>query len=133
MTSTGQIASYAIYRDISERALAEAERERLASRLRQAEKLEAIGTMAGGIAHDFNNILAAILGYGDMALSHAPEGGPLKRYVGQVMTAAHRAKALVDQILIYSRSTRGKPTAIGMSSMVSEVLELVRASLPSEH
>jgi PAS domain S-box-containing protein len=130
MTSSGQIASYAIYRDISERALAEAERERLASRLRQAEKLEAIGTMAGGIAHDFNNILGAILGYGDMALTDAPVGSALKRYVGQVMTAAQRAKSLVDQILIYSRSTRGKPTAIGMSSVVSEVLELVRASLP---
>ena len=129
-TSSGQIASYAIYRDISERALAEIEREKLASRLRQAEKLEAIGTMAGGIAHDFNNILGAILGYGDMALSDAPPKSPLKRYITQVMTAAQRAKALVDQILVYSRSTRGKPTAIGMSSMVSEVVELVRASLP---
>src|SRR5262249_40536125 len=77
VTATGPIASYAIFRDISERALAEAEREKLASRLRQAEKLEAIGTMAGGIAHDFNNILAAILGYGDMALNTAPEGGAL--------------------------------------------------------
>ncbi|HTS54545.1 MAG TPA: PAS domain S-box protein, partial [Burkholderiales bacterium] len=92
VTATGQIASYAIYRDISERALAEAEREKLASRLRQAEKLEAIGSMAGGIAHDFNNILAAILGYGDMALNTAPEGGALRRHVGHVMTAAHRAK-----------------------------------------
>jgi PAS domain S-box-containing protein len=131
-TASGQIASYAIYRDISERALAEAERERLASRLRQAEKLEAIGTMAGGIAHDFNNILGAILGYGDMALTGAPESGPLKRYIGNVMTAAHRAKALVDQILAYSRSTRGKPTAVGVCSIVGETLELVRASLPAD-
>ena len=72
VTAKGQIASYAIYRDISERVSAQAEREKLALRLRQAEKLEAIGTMAGGIAHDFNNILGAILGYGDMALTTAP-------------------------------------------------------------
>ncbi|HTT36642.1 MAG TPA: ATP-binding protein [Burkholderiales bacterium] len=131
VTAKGQIASYAIYRDINERVLAQAEREKLALRLRQAEKLEAIGTMAGGIAHDFNNILGAILGYGDMALTAAPEGGVLKRYVGQVMTAAHRAKALVDQILTYSRSTRGKPAAVSVHAVVAETLELVRASLPS--
>ena len=131
VTATGQIASYAIFRDISERALAEAEREKLASRLRQAEKLEAIGTMAGGIAHDFNNILAAILGYGDMALNTVPEGGALRRHMGHVMTAAHRAKALVDQILTYSRSARGRPMAVNASAMVGEALELVRASLPS--
>jgi C4-dicarboxylate-specific signal transduction histidine kinase len=63
--ANGQIASYAIYRDISERRLADAERDKLETRLRQSIKLEAIGTMAGGIAHDFNNIVAAILGYGD--------------------------------------------------------------------
>jgi len=130
MTATGQIGSYEIYRDITERALAEAEREKLALRLRQAEKLEVIGAMAGGIAHDFNNILAAILGYGDMALSSAPEGGALKRHLGQVVTAAHRAKALVDQILTYGRSARGRPTAVNVSDTVLEALELVRASLP---
>jgi PAS domain S-box-containing protein len=132
VTEAGQIASYAIYRDISERVSAEAEREKLATRLRQAEKLEVIGTMAGGIAHDFNNILGAILGYGDMALDTAPEGGALRRHVGKVMSAAHRAKALVDQILTYSRSGRGRPTAVNASAMVRETLELVRASLPSD-
>jgi PAS domain S-box-containing protein len=132
LTGTGQIASYAIYRDLSEHKLAEAERVKLESRLRQAEKLEAIGTMAGGIAHDFNNVLAAILGYGDMALNAPPEGGALKRYLGNVMTAAHRAKALVDQILNYSRSTRGKRGVVGVHAVVEETLDLVRASLPAD-
>ncbi len=130
LTGTGQIASYAIYRDITERRLAEAERTKLETRLRQAEKLEAIGTMAGGIAHDFNNILAAILGYGDMALNAAPEG-KLKRHVGNVMSAAHRARALVDQILSYSRSTNGKHLVVNAGTLVEETLELVRASLPA--
>jgi PAS domain S-box-containing protein len=131
LTATGQIASYAIYRDITERRLAEAERTKLETRLRQAEKLEAIGTMAGGIAHDFNNILAAILGYGDMALNAAPEG-TLKRYVGNVISAAHRARALVDQILSYSRSTHGKHVVVDVGTLVEETLELVRASLPAD-
>jgi len=130
LTATSQIASYAIYRDITERRLAEAERTKLETRLRQAEKLEAIGTMAGGIAHDFNNILAAILGYGDMALNATPEG-KLKHYIGNVMSAAHRARALVDQILSYSRSTHGKHLVVNAGMLVEETLELVRASLPA--
>jgi PAS domain S-box-containing protein len=130
MTPSGRIATYAIYRDTSERRFAEAERARLEHRLRHAEKLEAIGTMAGGIAHDFNNILSAILGYGDMAFNAAPEGGPLKRYVANVMSASHRARALVDQILSYGRSTRGRHEVVNAAAALEETLELVRASLP---
>ena len=131
LVATGQIASYAIYRDISERRLADAERDKLETRLRQAVKLEAIGTMAGGIAHDFNNILAAILGYGDMAQNAAVEGSTLKRYVGNVLSAAHRAKALIDQILTYSRSNRGQSAAVSVNEVMEETLDLVRVSLPA--
>ena len=131
LVATGQIASYAIYRDISERRLADAERDKLETRLRQAVKLEAIGTMAGGIAHDFNNILAAILGYGDMAHNTAAEGSTLKRYVGNVLAAAHRAKALIDQILMYSRSNRGHRAVVNVNEVVEETLDLVRVSLPN--
>ncbi|HKB83325.1 MAG TPA: ATP-binding protein [Burkholderiales bacterium] len=132
LMATGQIASYAIYRDISEQRLADAERDKLETRLRQAVKLEAIGTMAGGIAHDFNNILAAILGYGDMAQNAAAEGSTLKRYIGKVLIAAHRAKALIDQILTYSRSTRGQRTVVNVDEVVEETLEFVRVSLPKD-
>ena len=130
--ATGQIASYAIYRDISERRLADAERDKLETRLRQAVKLEAIGTMAGGIAHDFNNILAAILGYGDMARNAAAEGSTLKRYVGNVLAAAHRAKALIDQILTYGRSNRGQRTVVNMDEVMEETLDLLRVSVPQD-
>jgi PAS domain S-box-containing protein len=132
LVASGQIASYAIYRDISERRLADAERDKLETRLRQAVKLEAIGTMAGGIAHDFNNILAAILGYGDMARNAAADGSTLKRYVGNVLAAAHRAKALIDQILTYGRSTRGQRTVVNVDEVVEETLDLVRVSLPED-
>jgi len=124
------IAGFAIYRDITERRLAEAERTKLESRLRQAEKLEAIGTMAGGIAHDFSSILTAILGYGEMARNAAPESGVIRRYVTNVLAAANRAKALVDQILAYSRTTRGKHSVVNPRVVVQETLGLIRALLP---
>jgi PAS domain S-box-containing protein len=130
VTTRGQIASYAIYRDMTERKLAEAEHAKLESRVRQGEKLEAIGTMAGGIAHDFNNILAAMLGYLEMALAAPPDNAVMRRHVTSVMKAAHRARALVDQILSYSRTTRGKSEPVNLHAAVEETVELVRASLP---
>jgi PAS domain S-box-containing protein len=117
------------FRDITERRQADAERARLEMRLRQAEKLEAVGRLAGGIAHDFNNILGGILGYAEMLAENAPAGSPLKRYADNVLTGANRASALVAQILSYSRSQRGKRVPVDLSRIVAETLELVRGSL----
>jgi len=119
------------FRDITERKQAEAERARLESRLRQAEKMEAVGRLAGGIAHDFNNILGGILGYAEMLAENAPPGSPLKRYADNVLTGASRASGLVEQILSYSRSQRGKRLPVDLGRVVAEALELVRGSLPS--
>jgi PAS domain S-box-containing protein len=118
-------------RDITERKLAEAERTRLEGRLRQAEKMEAVGRLAGGIAHDFNNILGGILGYAEMLTENAPAGSPLKRYADNVLTGANRASGLVEQILSYSRSQRAKRVAVDLGPVVAETVELVRGSLPA--
>ena len=119
------------FRDITERKQAEAERQRLEQRLRQAEKMEAVGRLAGGIAHDFNNILGGILGYAEMLAEKAPAGSPLKRYAENVLSGATRASGLVEQILSYSRSQRGKRAPVDLGRVVSETLELVRGSLPA--
>jgi PAS domain S-box-containing protein len=120
------------FRDIDERKQAEAERARLEQRLRQAEKMEAVGRLAGGIAHDFNNILGGILGYAEMLAENAPPGSPLKRYADNVLTGANRASGLVEQILSYSRSQRGKRIPVDLGTIVAEALELVRGSLSPE-
>ncbi|HSD43341.1 MAG TPA: PAS domain S-box protein [Burkholderiales bacterium] len=123
------IALYAIYRDITERKLAEAEQARLQARLRQAEKMEAVGRLAGGIAHDFNNLLGGILGYAEMVVAEAGEGTPVQRYAHNVLSGANRARDLVDQILTYSRSQRAKRAPVEIDRVVGETLDLVRGSL----
>jgi PAS domain S-box-containing protein len=116
--------------DITGRKNAEAERDRLEAQLRQSSKLEAMGTLAGGIAHDFNNILAAILGYGEMAQKDAPAGSSLRRHLDAAMAAALRAKSLVERILAFSRSGMGERVPVHVQSVVSEALDLLAASLP---
>ncbi len=116
--------------DITGRKRAEAERERLEQQLRQAQRLEAMGTLAGGIAHDFNNILAAIVGYGEMVQKEAPAATPMKRHIDATMRAAMRAKSLVERILAFSRSGMGERVPVHVQSVVAEALDLALASLP---
>ncbi|MFP4418296.1 MAG: PAS domain-containing hybrid sensor histidine kinase/response regulator [Fibrobacterota bacterium] len=106
-------------------------RRELETRLRQAEKMEAIGKLAGGIAHDFNNILGAIIGYADISLDEVAEQSRLEKNIKQVLKAADRAKHLVRQILSFSRQSSDIKTAIHIRPILEEVVLLLRASLPS--
>ena len=126
----GRTFYISLSRDITERKRAEAERAKLEERLRQAEKMEAIGRLASGIAHDFNNVLGGIIAYGEMLFDEAPDGAPRKRYAQNVLTAATRGHDLVDQILAFSRGQRGKHRPTDVCRAVVETLELVRSSLP---
>ncbi len=117
--------------DLTDRKDAEAQRDRLEVQLRQAQKLEAIGTLAGGVAHDFNNILAAILGYGELAQKSARAGTALRGYVDAAMSAGMRAKALVQRILAFSRSGMGERVQVHAQSVVAEVLDIVEGALPA--
>jgi signal transduction histidine kinase len=116
--------------DLTEQKWAQVERERLQQRLRQAEKMEAVGRLAGGIAHDFNGVLAGVVAYGEMLVEETPEGSPLRRYAQNVLTAASRGRELVEQILTYSRSQHGKRVPVDIAHVVAEALELVGGSLP---
>ena len=98
---------------------------------RQSSKMEAIGTLAGGIAHDFNNILTAILGYTELAIATTPKESRANRNLQEVLTAGHRAKHLVQQILTFSRQKGQERQTINIPQVVQEALKLLRPTIPT--
>jgi signal transduction histidine kinase/CheY-like chemotaxis protein len=109
----------------------EAEKQQLETQLRQTQKMEAIGTLAGGIAHDFNNILGVISGYSELASMDAQEGSRSQKCLKEIFTAGQRAKALVQQILTFSRQGANEPKPLQIGFAVKEVMKMLRATLPA--
>jgi PAS domain S-box-containing protein len=120
-----------IARDITERKRDQIERESLEKRLSQAQKMEAIGTLAGGIAHDFNNILSVIVGYCELLQDNPSVQATASQEVGNVLQAAYRARDLVQQILAFSRRSDVNSVAIQPASGIKEGLKLLRSTIPS--
>ena len=120
--------------DINDRKVAELEKAKLENQLRQSQKLEAIGTLAGGIAHDFNNIMAAIQGNVELTLLSLEEGAELAKVRAnllEVLQAGKRAQEAVRRILTFTRSIDLKKERVQVHLMIEEVLNLIRASMPS--
>ncbi len=125
------IGSMGMLSDITERKRAEAEKAKLEFRLRQAQSMEAIGTLAGGIAHDFNNILFPILGYTEMTMDDLPSNSMAYQNLSEVLKAALRAKELVNQILTFSRQRENEKMILKIQPVVKEALKLIRSTLPT--
>jgi PAS domain S-box-containing protein len=122
-----------VVRDITENKNSEKEHRMLQEQLIQAQKMEAIGTLAGGIAHDFNNILAAVMGYTELTLLSLPEKSRLADQLNHVLKASQRAKELVEQILTFSRQTTQdfQPQSVQIGLIIKEALKLIKSTFPS--
>jgi len=116
--------------DVTARKEAEDAKQRMAARLQQNERLEALGTLAGGIAHDFNNILGAILGFGELAQQQAEPGSALRRHIDRVMQGGTRARMLVKRILDFSRSGVAELSPVHVQAVVEEVIAMLTPTLP---
>ena len=126
MKQIGELYALALNRQRSDE-----DKKRLMNQLQQAQKMEAIGTLAGGIAHDFNNILGVIIGCTELSQHKVLEEDPVHSYLNHVLTAADRAKNLTRQILAFSRPSEQKPKPLLIGIIVKEALKMLRSSLPS--
>ena len=127
----GQRRLLAITREITGRKAAEEQRTALEARLRQAQKMQAIGQLTGGIAHDFNNLLTTILGYVVLAgeRESAASDSRLGVYLDQARRSCERARDLIEQMLMFSRGQRGSPRAVVLQGLVDDALANLRAQL----
>jgi len=134
MRQDGVVIGYrGVVRDVTERLQIEAlQREvKEVEETRQTQKMEAIGVLAGGIAHDFNNTLGVILGYAELTQSMLPKRSPERQNLQQIYTAGERAKHIVEQILAFSRKSDPERKPVYLHKVVTEALQLLRASLPT--
>jgi hypothetical protein len=116
--------------DISARNAAEKERQLLEGQLRQAQKMEAVGTLAGGIAHDFNNILGGIIGYAEL-LEPALATDRARVDLADLLTQAERGRHLVERLLAFSRRQEAERRPLSMSSALEDTRRILRATLPA--
>jgi len=125
-----------LIRDITERKLADREREQLESQLRQSQKMEAVGQLAGGVAHDFNNLLTVILGNTTIALRAArrepPQIDKLDNLLGQIHTAGERGASLIRQLLTFSRKQFPDPRPLDLNELIDGTGKMFRR-LIGEH
>lgn len=108
--------------DISERKMAQLERQEVEGRQHRFQKMEAIAMMAGGVAHDLNNILAGIVSYPDLLLLDQPEGSPMHRSLTIIKQAGKRAAAIVDDLLTVARGIAQRKEPVDLNQIIHQYL-----------
>ena len=120
-----------VFHDVTARRAAETEKERLEDQLRQAQKMESIGTLAGGIAHEFNNVLTIIIGNNELVLDELPAWSPLRENAEEIRVAGLRARDVVRQLLTFSRQDDAKKAPVDLGAVVEDSVRLIRSSTPA--
>ena len=123
---------FALVMDITDRRQAELKRDELERQLTEAQKLEAVGTLAGGIAHDFNNMLQVILGYSDILLMHRGSEAVIVEQLTAIRNAARRSSDLTQQLLAFARKQSTSPAALKLNEAVPRMLRLMRRVVSEE-
>jgi PAS domain S-box-containing protein len=130
ITYGGKPASQVVVRDMSERKKAEQERENLRAQLLQAQKMEAIGTLAGGIAHEFNNLLQVTLGYSDLLLLDKDESDPEYADLQKIVRAARTGADLVKRLLAFSRKAEFAPRPLNLNRQIEHIRTVLTRTIP---
>jgi PAS domain S-box-containing protein len=129
-SETGDEYITGIGRDVTGRILAEREKERLEAQLRQAYKIEAVGTLSGGIAHDFNNLLSIIIGNTELIINDPAPAEVNRKCLEEILTAGLRARDVIRRLLTFARKSQENRTPQDLAPIVREALQLLRASIP---
>ena len=127
----GRPATLNFLSDVTEKRQAEAVREKLQRQLRQAQKMEALGTLTGGVAHDFNNILSIIMGYTELVQSEIPEYHPASKGLNEIKTASLRARDVIRQLLTFSRKDEEAQTVQDIGLIIKEGMRMMHSTIPA--
>ncbi|MGC4121899.1 MAG: PAS domain S-box protein [Myxococcales bacterium] len=120
------VATYGIFRDITERRRAEEERVRLEGQLQQAQKMESVGRLAGGVAHDFNNMLGVILAHADVAIEEVDPDSHVHRDLQEIRKAALRSASLTRQLLAFARRQTVSPRVLDLNQTIGDMLKMLQ-------
>ena len=118
----GSQSLYAVARDVTTQKTLEA-------RLRQAQKMEAIGQLAGGIAHDFNNLMTVVIGFADIILGQLPSESPLRTPIQQIKKSGERAASLTQQLLAFSSKQIVQPQLLNLNNVVTDAVPMLKRTL----
>jgi PAS domain S-box-containing protein len=121
----GEVSIEGLASDITERKRAEAEKEHLQGQIRQAMKMESVGTLAGGIAHDFNNALTGIVGFGELLRNRMAGDEQALHDLDEILRCADRATTLTRQLLTYARRQVIEPVNLNLSTLVADLMKLI--------
>jgi PAS domain S-box-containing protein len=128
----GHLMEYqSIGRDITDQKLAQDETAKLERQIQQAQKVEAVATLASGIAHDFNNILSAVIGHSELSMLYLSEDSQVRQNIKKILDAAYRARDLVHLIQLISLESEPKQKPVQVHLVIKQALKFSRASLPA--